>query len=616
MIANNKIMVQDILEVPEDLMGRDDIWNSLCGWAKSHNPSCQYLWGSAGTGKTFLMRHVFHQLSKRAAESVFWTSAGNQAQSSSAWIQHVSRLMGLSTEPITSIDNLTDLLIARCSLDPFMWIIDDFDQMKSNRDWAAATALELSARGASVILAGRTSPLQLWPTHSYMRGQIQIIEIDDLDHGAAEALLASRGLTDPLVVNRAIEISHGRPQLLSAIADGLSLLEETAVPADQWAFMTNPVDTAGYLIEQICHPGSRRLIWRAGHPTDRIDTMIAAASLTPMFNRDWLARVVGRTLVNELWEEFVALPFLHPYRGGYYGVFPRLREEIAQTVLKVRPWMWENWTRSAVSHYLARVQAGSTPREHAWELLSRFVRPHLGESIFSVDVGSLVLNQQLPSRSEEGFVHLTDRIGVDVASTRLMAPTTECLVVDTTRWDANNPEALVYLVSNIANRFHLYNEVEWVTSGTSPALDSLLATLKFSPVNECRWNLTLGPSEYLKWLENLVAAPEGTRPRDPVALVQSVLLGLKDGMDEFSPEVMEYWNSVSTDASNFRTWFLDALNSADLGDQIDGKTVLVLYYLDRRGTHEELAEILHVSRATYFRNHRAALERLAQAVFQ
>ncbi len=616
MIANNKIMVQDMLEVPEDLMGRDDIWNSLCDWAKSHNPSCQYLWGSAGTGKTFLMRHVFHQLSKRAAESVFWTSAGNQAQSSSAWIQHVSRLMGLSTEPITSIDNLTDLLIARCSLDPFMWIIDDFDQMKSNRDWAAATALELSARGASVILAGRTSPLQLWPTHSYMRGQIQIIEIDDLDHGAAEALLASRGLTDPLVVNRAIEISHGRPQLLSAIADGLSLLEETAVPADQWAFMTNPVDTAGYLIEQICHPGSRRLIWRAGHPTDRIDTMIAAASLTPMFNRDWLARVVGRTLVNELWEEFVALPFLHPYRGGYYGVFPRLREEIAQTVLKVRPWMWENWTRSAVSHYLARVQAGSTPREHAWELLSRFVRPHLGESIFSVDVGSLVLNQQLPSRSEEGFVHLTDRIGVDVASTRLMAPTTECLVVDTTRWDANNPEALVYLVSNIANRFHLYNEVEWVTSGTSPALDSLLATLKFSPVNERRWHLTLGPSEYLKWLENLVAAPEGTRPRDPVALVQSVLLGLKDGMDEFSPEVMEYWNSVSTDASNFRTWFLDALNSADLGDQIDGKTVLVLYYLDRRGTHEELAEILHVSRATYFRNHRAALERLAQAVFQ
>ncbi|WP_169101960.1 sigma factor-like helix-turn-helix DNA-binding protein [Sulfobacillus harzensis] len=54
---------------------------------------------------------------------------------------------------------------------------------------------------------------------------------------------------------------------------------------------------------------------------------------------------------------------------------------------------------------------------------------------------------------------------------------------------------------------------------------------------------------------------------------------------------------------------------AELGARVDGKTVLVLYYLDRRGTHEELAEVLHVSRATYFRNHRQALERLAHAVF-
>lgn len=616
MIANNKVAVQATRPVPEDLVGRDDIWNSLCDWAKTHKPSCQYLWGPAGTGKTFLMRHVFHQLSQGDDEAVFWTSGDSQGQSPSTWIQHVNRLMGLSIEPISSMDQLSDLLMVRCSLGPFMWVIDDFDQLKINRDWVVATALELSTRGASVILVGRSSPLQLWPTQSYTRGQIHMIEIGDLDQSAAHALLMSSGVTDPLIVNRAIEISHGRPQLLSAISDGLSLLEETAVPAGQWAFMANPVDTAGYLIEQICHPGSRRLMWRAGHPTDRIDTMIAVASLAPMFNRDWLARVAGRTLVNELWDEFVALPFLHPYRGGYYGVFPHLREEIAQTVQKVRPWMWEHWTRSAAAHYLGRIQAGSTPREHAWNLLSRFVRPHLGEAIFNVDVGRLVLHHQAPSDSQDGFVHLADRTGMDVASARLTAATTGRLMVDTARWDANNPATLLQLVSSVANQFHLYNEVEWATNGTEPALDSLLAILKFDQISENRWRLTLGPSEYLKWLEHMVAAPMGQRPTDPVGLVQSVLLSLKDGMDEYNPEAMEYWNSVCTDASSFRTWFLDALNSADLGDQIDGKTVLVLYYLDRRGTHEKLAEILHVSRATYFRNHRVALERLAQAVFE
>ena len=91
-------------------------------------------------------------------------------------------------------------------------------------------------------MVGRTAPLQLWPTQSSIRGRIQIIELGDLDHASAHTLLMSRGLTDPVVMNRALEISQGRPQLLSAIADGLSLLDETAMPASQWAFMANPVD--------------------------------------------------------------------------------------------------------------------------------------------------------------------------------------------------------------------------------------------------------------------------------------------------------------------------------------------------------------------------------------
>lgn len=466
-----------------------------------------------------------------------------------------------------------------------------------------------------VVFAGRTSPLQLWPAQSYIRGRIQLVELGDLDPTAAETLLVSRGLTDPAVVNRAIEISQGRPHLLSAISDGLSLLEETAIPGSQWALMANPVDTAGYLIEQICHPGSRRLGWRAGHPADRMDTIIAAASVTPMFNREWLVRVVGSTLVNELWDQFIALPFLHTYRGGYYGLFPRLRDEVSQTVQRVRPWMWEHWTRAAVAHYLGRVKSGSAPIKNAWGLLARFVRPYFGETIFNGDADTLVGQCQLPSIQSEGFVQLDDSTATGAVSAVLKAPEPGRLLIEKALWNPDRPETLARLVSRLAGLFHHYSDIEWVVQATGTPLDSFLTILKFEQVDSNHWHLTLGPSGYLGWLEAVLAPPIGRPPKDPVALVQSVLLALREGLEEFGPDVVDYWSSVSTNKTNFRAWFLDALNSADLGDRIDGKTVVVLYYLDRRGTHEKLAEMLHVSRATYFRNHRDALERLAHAVF-
>lgn len=608
------IGIRDPIEVPEDLVGRDDPWNLLSSWPKHHTPAILYLWGPAGIGKTFLMRHVFQYVSERG-DPVLWSAGDEAGQSELAWTQHVGRLLELGLDENPSMNALVGLLTAQCAAAPLLWIVDDFDQVKINREWLMSTFLELVGHGAMVVLVGRTSPLQLWPAQSYTRGCIQVIELGDLDSDAARSLLVSRGLTDPTVLTRTIEMSHGRPQLLSAISDGLSLLEETALPTSQWAFMANPVDTAGYLIEQICHPGSRRLMWRAGHPTDRIDTIIAAASVTPMFNRDWLARVAGRTLVNDLWDEFIALPFVHPYRGGYYDLFPRLREEIAETVQKVRPWMWEHWTRTAAEHYLGRVQAGVTPRQHAWGPLSRFVRPHLGEAVFNVDDGELLVECQLPSPNIEGFVRLAEPRGTHMASAVLRSPAPRRLLVEGTWWDAGNPQALAHLVSHVADQFHLYDDVEWTVQSRETSLDSLLEILQFQRVSDTQWHLKLGQSKFLEWLEVLVSPPAGHPPRDPVAVVQSVLRALREGIEDYDGEVTTYWNSVSTTRVSFRAWFLDALNSADLGDRAGGKTVVVLYYLDRRGTHEELAEMLHVSRATYFRNHRDALERLAKAVF-
>ncbi len=46
-----------------------------------------------------------------------------------------------------------------------------------------------------------------------------------------------------------------------------------------------------------------------------------------------------------------------------------------------------------------------------------------------------------------------------------------------------------------------------------------------------------------------------------------------------------------------------------------GRELLVHYYLNRTGSHETVADELGASRATYFRWHRVALERFADALF-
>lgn len=337
-------------------------------------------------------------------------------------------------------------------------------------------------------------------------------------------------------------------------------------------------------------------MWRGGHPGDGMDTLIAGASVLPMANREALARLVGRGFVREHWERFIGLPFVQAYRGGYYGLFPRLREDVAQTVQKDGPWTWEQCLRTVTTDTLRRTQTGAIPIEQAWGLMARVVRPRLGESLFSVG------DEEIPA-------------GEDRPSVMRASPQDGELVVQRPDWASHPPDGLAQGIFQIAYHLYRYRRIVWMTDEGAEVLAPFLRALRFEPLPEHRWQLDLTNTPFTAWLESVVASPVGRRPRDPVAIVQSALLGLRDGREEFGSEVDTYWKSMAHHSLSFRVWFLDALNSLDWGDRVDGKTLLVLYYLERRGIHEELAELFHVSRATDFRNHRSALERLAQAVF-
>lgn len=594
--------------------GRRDAWAVLYEAVSSHRPRLTYVWGPPGSGKTFLTQH-FTDYWQANGHDVVWSSFRPVPEPNALWVQDLALQFDLVPAETTR-DTIRDAMVQRCRTEPFVWVVDDFDSSGVDREWVVQVALTLTLYGGDTVLTGRTPPFQLWP-QADVHNWLQFLELTDWDAEMTQRILRVRGITDPSVLQHAIGLTHGRPQLVSTIVDGMLWLEENQVPASQRAFMTDTMDLSGFLIEQICHPGSRRLMWNAGRFGDDLDTMIAAASVVPVFSREWMIHMVGRAVVTRGWERFIALPLLNSYLGGYYGLFPELRHEIVSTVHKMRPWMWEHWVRQAVDYYFAQIFTGRLAQQYAWGSLFELIRTDLGRAVFARDPNMPLLKA---NRETSGgalnntmLVCLTNIAGHRVASAIAVVEDLHTLRVGEVTIDTEYPNALLDLVSTLASTFYLYDEIVWGVP-QSEQETRILQTLRFTPHGE-EWRLDFRGHGFMKWLGAVTGAPKGRRPADPVRLVHDMLIGLREGKEHYGAEARAFWTSISPDGT-FRAWFLDALQSADLGERIEGKSLLVLYYLDRRGTHEELAEMLHVSRATYFRNHRLALERLAEVVFE
>lgn len=565
-----------------------------------------YLWGPAGSGKSYFLRHFLDHLHTHGSK-VFMSSVRDLGLTDGNWAEHIAQMLDQPRDLSWDV-----ALVARAQAEPFCWIIDDFDHLRgSSRETVLRTVVEQLRYGCGIVLAGRSAPAQLLPGASYLQDRLITITLRDWNSHQADTFLKNRGVSEEGTRALAVSLSQGRPRLLAAIADGITALNLTEEPTMPVVSDPSAVDLVGFLIEQICHPGSRRLIWRAGQPADPLDTLIAAAALTPIFNRDWLTRVVGRSLVDSMWDTFATLPFLTPYRGGYYGLFPTLRRHVANTVRKVRPWTWERWSREAVQYTLRRIQAGGVAKKDAWWVIAPFIRPRLGFTPF--DCWDPGLSVAWATEAQTQMLRITNAQGTVVGEAHCQEMAEGSLHVVEIRHDATTPSSLFWVLTAIAQQFYRYQHIRWTTDPDDERISEILSWLKFRPTQSGTWTLSFVETPYQAWLSLLARPPIIPLPEDPVKLVQSVLQAFRDGHEHFGPTIEAFWQE-SSDSGSFRTWFLDALTSVE-GDQVDGKTVLVLYYLDRRGTHEELAEVLHVSRATYFRKHRQALERLADAVF-
>lgn len=577
-----------------------------------------YLWGPRGTGKTYAAQELCDRV--RGYDYRVVHTTGQQIHQPEDIFCSVADELGKMTDRPKSFYQFLTLFDSEAQNRPLLWVLDDLDPRWSAEEWFRTIVLAVARRHVPILLLGTDPPAHMWPGQQYFQAQLRPVWLTELTMDGSERMLRQNGVTDPLTLQIALQICQGIPSMLMAIADALSLFQHMSPPPDL-PVGERELELASFMVEHLCHPGSRRLRWRAGQGrvgSDSSDSLLAAASLIPSFNQELITHMVGRELVRTHWDRFTQLPFILHYRGGYYAISPMLRLYINETVQRARPSAWERWANTATQFYLQQLHAGRLDKAQTWGLLGGLARTRVATTPFLREPSHCQWEfaWEPPTRSNpHGRAVIGNAQGVEAqAYCRLDSNGT--LHIETVPQPGQSMIAMARLVHGLAQQFSQFREVHW-TGDLEPALVELLHLLGFENDASNGRRLRVPPEDFEIWLQAVLASPRGVVPEDPVKAlkaVQAVLQAIRDGEEEDrEPAVQTFWASVGGPVS-FRTWFLDAINSVE--DRRPGeKTLLKLYYVERQGTHEELAEMLHISRATYFRNLRSELEALASVVF-
>ena len=623
---------RDINNPMEMLRGREMEWQMLTEARQSlGRRQILYLWGPPGSGKSYLLQKFFDTLADWPGEVVFTEAQGgdvNYGGLAGGSPSHVHQ----TKEPESRAQWLVHAVETVEDKSQLIWIIDDYDTWHTQQAWLWPKIATMRRAGACIILAGRESPRRLWPGDQAT--SVVSRRLNDFDAETATKLCRGLNVEDPHVIREAIAISRGRPRLLCMMMDGYKLLTEDGGGENDLP----PPGTASFLLEQVCHPGSRRMVWRAGQGSEQdVDVLVAAAAMTPMFNRQLLTEVVESSVVVSSWDALASLPFLDASQGGFFSMPAALRIRIRKAAQWARPWMWEQWTRKTAAYYLHDALHRQTTHTDAfWDRILPLIRTKIGCPVFAEDewldgkfrvtwgplskLPGLTCDMTEPSYGQAEVLTAFHPDGTAAGYAVVDRSRDTILVVHDLVATSGEPFVGPMLFSVLMRHFPSRGKVVWAakiesTRQMAPILDHVGFGLPIckegtAPVRM----LDLETLGYHAWLAHILRAPQAAPPEKPMLVIQEALQVLSQESHLEETALAAYWQKVGGQGG-VQAWFLDALTSADLGTAVGGKTLLALYYLDKQGTHEELAERLHLSRATYFRIHRTALDRLAQALF-
>lgn len=598
-------------------------------------PAAIYVSGPPGIGKSALLR-AFAREARARGFAALRLDLGGLAGSSVPGEPAGPRAAAAAEEAL-GLDGLRR---------PGVLLLDSYDAL--GREEAAFRSRVLAGLGAGVgvVLAGRVPGARLWADALPWRASVRELALPGLTPAEMDAFLDLHGLGDPTVRQAVADLCGGQPRLLTRAA--------AAVAADPaWVAELaerEPEGLAAFLLERILHPGSRRRAWRASGADD----LVAAASLLPHLDRPALTAVVGRQAVERGWDALTELAC----EGGAspQGAFPEpFRRSLHAALLTQRPWIEGRWRRRLIGHLCRRAQVqrpGDDPAED-WLTFAAAAReapwhpglhpaaarsegwrvecasPAPAPWVWSVRVGdaagaSLGGAAGCPlgeaCRAPQPGARLAAYLR-DLGPAGREAWAADTLLVSLTSEEPSSREVGGVLLRQAGRRFHRFGRVVVLGPGAEGGCADVLPLLGFrwDPPRQGgpgAWVLDFGPGGYPGWLRQITLPPPGPEPEQWAMAAKAALAVVDEPARLPATLAGQRYRALHHGQGvpeAIRAWVIDAVMSCGL--QGPQATLITQYYLEHSGPHELLSERHDLPRATYYRIHRLALERIGEALF-
>jgi hypothetical protein len=616
-------------------------------------PGGLYIWGPPSAGKTVLMRSLSQALVDDGA--VVLTVRLDSASSPDSIRRDLLQLSTTTAgdDADRSWPEYLDDLNRAAATSPLVLCFDDYDTAWSWDEWLRRNVFERLRSQITILMTGRQPPSRLWAGDRLWRERIGTYRVPDLSRDEVADFLRQATIDDVAAHNAVYQLSGGRIGFVARMADALSATDVEVArrilpPAPARGDSSPSTSVVSFLVEHVLHPGSRRESWRAGAGRDSIDMVVAAASMVPFFRRGLMQTLVERNIVDRFWPALVELPIVRRYEGGYYAIEEPLRSQIEALVVHARPWASARWRHIARGHLISQLDkddpvsleaswtslihllpdrktdefrlAGS-PWTFEWAAQTEGDHPGLNRSVrdgpLQLEPDAVVEPIVVTARTADGTV-----VGEMRTRSGRTATWGSVTIIDQIAWDPVHPGVSQALAWEAAKAWIHCDVVVWAVGDIPQAPGEPFATQELEaagfepgeiPGNADAWVLDFRTRPFRVWLERRTVLRRPLPDGDTLAnAARDALLAMGDPESLMSCEIGRRYVDAHADASvaSVRTWILDALSSANLGDVPSGRALLTAYYLDRYGSHETLAEHFHVSRATYFRSHRRALELL------